>query len=393
MTTRFDFTAGIALADTEQAIPQLYERLTRKLRQEDCPPGEVLISERTAADRLNISRSAVHKVYTMLCADGFLRRDPGMRNYRICDFTRIDADRNIGIVLPASLREYLSSPVHSQKRMAIYSGVVDYAARSGIGTRIINLPEPGSPKSEIDRFFEDTIPNLLGVIHFGDRGPDFDPVLDRLWANESVPQVLIFSRNKYAHCGSVSFDNSIGLQYVAQHLIDCGHRDLAIFNISPRMPAPVHYTLAKLPLIMELFRKAWMNVRDEWCFSIERANERESIDWATERFLALPNRPSAIWCHNDYYALRLMHNLKEAGFRIPEDFAIVGTENSLAGQEAEPPLTTLQLPFYAMGYQATEMLLRIRRERGRFTQRVLSLTPTLVVRGSTPAAQAEQVYI
>jgi len=105
MTTRFDFTAEITLTGSEP-IPQLYEQLTRKLRQEERPSGEVLISERTAAERLNISRSAVHKVYTMLCADGLLRRDPGMRNYLVCDFTRIDADRCIGIVLPASLREY-----------------------------------------------------------------------------------------------------------------------------------------------------------------------------------------------------------------------------------------------------------------------------------------------
>lgn len=388
MAERFDFTAEITLTDTEQAIPQLYTQLAQTLRQGNRLPGEILLSERTASEKLGVSRSAIHKVYAMLCSDGLLRRDPGMRNYRISDFTEIDSGKNIGIVLPNSLREYWQDPRFRQLRQELYCGIADRSARAGIGTVILNLPEPGKRKSEVDRFFSRTMGNLLGVIHFGDRGPAPDPILERLWANEQIPQVLIFSYNKYVHCGSVSFDIGSGIQAIAQHLIETGRRNLAIlYSVEPK-PLMVHYPLVKFSEVREQFSNAWMNVRNEWCFQIEDRHAPQQIDAAVEQILASPKRPEAIWCRNDWNALELIRNLRSRGIRVPEEFAVVGTDDIAAAEESG--LTTLKLPFYNMGCQAVEMLMAIRRERGGFTRRTKLLAPALMIRESTEAYREDQ---
>ena len=55
--------------------------------------------------------------------------------------------------------------------------------------------------------------------------------------------------------------------------------------------------------------------------------------------------------------------IKQRGLSIPNDIAVVGFDNhELIAAELRPPLTTLELPHYAMGQWAVEYLLANRSE-------------------------------
>lgn len=80
----------------------------------------------------------------------------------------------------------------------------------------------------------------------------------------------------------------------------------------------------------------------------------------TQRLMALPHPPEAIFCYNDRTALGAYQALQELGLAIPADVAIVGfdDEPDLAAL-LRPPLTTLALPHYEMGRWAVDHLLTL----------------------------------
>lgn len=85
----------------------------------------------------------------------------------------------------------------------------------------------------------------------------------------------------------------------------------------------------------------------------------DSVQEAFSAFLSVGSIPEAIVCYNDDIALLLMQIAKESGYRIPEDIAITGCDNSRRGQNTIPPLTTVTFPVYELGVCATQQLLAL----------------------------------
>lgn len=86
--------------------------------------------------------------------------------------------------------------------------------------------------------------------------------------------------------------------------------------------------------------------------------EPELLRAAIYRLMALPEPPSVICCGNDRLAVVLYGVLREMGISIPDELSIAGYDNyqSLA-ETLYPTLTTVELPYRAMGVAAANALL------------------------------------
>ena len=74
--------------------------------------------------------------------------------------------------------------------------------------------------------------------------------------------------------------------------------------------------------------------------------------------MQLPERPTALFCFNDQMAMGAYDAVKQLGLIIPDDVAIVGFDNlEVIAAQLRPPLTTVELPHYAMGQWAVQYLL------------------------------------
>jgi LacI family transcriptional regulator len=74
--------------------------------------------------------------------------------------------------------------------------------------------------------------------------------------------------------------------------------------------------------------------------------------------LQMPERPTALFCFKDTMAMGVYDAVKKLGLKIPGDIAIVGFDNhELIAAELYPPLTSMELPHYAMGQWAVQYLL------------------------------------
>jgi DNA-binding LacI/PurR family transcriptional regulator len=73
---------------------------------------------------------------------------------------------------------------------------------------------------------------------------------------------------------------------------------------------------------------------------------------------------------------------KRGGLRVPGDLSIVGFDDIPLAEFLDPPLTTVRLPAYGLGWAAGERLIRLVRGEGLDQDGVL-LESQLVVREST----------
>ncbi|MGK6315406.1 LacI family DNA-binding transcriptional regulator [Neorhizobium sp. DT-125] len=92
----------------------------------------------------------------------------------------------------------------------------------------------------------------------------------------------------------------------------------------------------------------------------------------------------AVFCQDDDIALGALFESRRLGLRVPEDLGICGYDDLPYSAHTEPPLTTVRVPAFEMGYQAADLLVRARAGIDG-ADGVVDLPFELIRRGSTRA--------
>lgn len=178
-------------------------------------------------------------------------------------------------------------------------------------------------------------------------------------------------------------DFRLGMQRVANHLLQLGHRHIAMFGESePEIPG------SRAEMLGAALRNA---VGDS--ASLEIIKTDGSIHAAAAAVPVLLNatggRVTAVVCNNDASAQGLMSGLDSAGVRIPQDMSVVGINDMIASRYFRPPLTTLRIPSQDMAQQLTGRAVSIL--AGNSEAQVTLIAPDLVVRESTGVARRDSL--
>lgn len=98
--------------------------------------------------------------------------------------------------------------------------------------------------------------------------------------------------------------------------------------------------------------------------------------------LELANPPTAVLVIHDPLAIECLQAVKDAGLRVPDDVAIIGSDDLRESRSTAPPLTTIHPPFAEIGRQAMESLL-LQLSDASLPSTRLMLPAQLVIRQST----------
>ena len=103
---------------------------------------------------------------------------------------------------------------------------------------------------------------------------------------------------------------------------------------------------------------------------------------AMKALLQLSPRLTAVFVASDVVAMGAILAIKEAGLRIPQDIAVVGFDDIPLSEFFDPPLTTIRLPAFGLGWAGGERLIRLIQGEG-LNDVSLLLESTLIHRKSS----------
>jgi len=199
----------------------------------------------------------------------------------------------------------------------------------------------------------------------------------RRLASEPFPVAVVARDFDELDIDVVAADDVMGGYLAGSHLLELGHRDIAVLarNVRSNRDRVRGFRMA--------LERNGVASREPIDFvdagSIESGKARALGD------LSGRSPPTAIFACNEMLAIGAIEAVEERGMSVPEDISVVSYDGSLLATIARPALTTIAQPTMQIGERAVDWLdLRIRGERSAGAK--LLLPPRLVVRNSTGMA-------
>lgn len=201
-----------------------------------------------------------------------------------------------------------------------------------------------------------------------------------------VPIVILGRDLTKRKLDSLLVNNEAGGALALQHLVDLGHRQIAVI----RGPEELFDSEPRWKGVQHMAAKAGLHLDPRLVLQlpglVDPTSGFEGGQQLARQMLATKRPFTAVLAFDDLTALGVVRGLTEAGLRIPEDCSVVGFDDVLPAVVATPGITTIHQPLKEMGLLAAKSVLRAIEGREQGTENGVLLhkaKPELVVRGST----------
>jgi DNA-binding LacI/PurR family transcriptional regulator len=275
---------------------------------------------------------------------------------------------SIGVLLPQRLAQILENPYYARFLM----GAGQVCDQEGY-TLLLTPPLRDSvlkaiPYAAVDGFI------VCGLEI--DRGEVAE--LDR----RGIPFVLIDS-DRHEGAPHVEVDDRGGARDVARHLLELGHRRLAVLSIGPGPEAAVRGYRGplgrRLAGIGDALAEVGLTMDDVRLVEVP-ATRTEGYE-ATKSLMAGADRPTAILALSDVLAYAAVDALQELGLGVPDDVSVTGFDDLAESAWFRPRLTTVRQPIVTKGRMAADFLISAIRGEDQHPHQTLGTS--LIVRDST----------
>lgn len=128
---------------------------------------------------------------------------------------------------------------------------------------------------------------------------------------------------------------------------------------------------------------------EKFFYTIGYANE--NAETGMDKLLdnvSVDELPTAFLADNDLVAIGAMQSIKKHGFRIPEDFSIIGYDDRPICGLTDPKLTTIQLPRHKFGAAAVDLLIE-QIETSDFSPISIEINGKLIIRNTVSYPRKE----
>lgn len=193
--------------------------------------------------------------------------------------------------------------------------------------------------------------------------------------DKNIP-LLMFSIDHPSFSSHVVTTDDIRGGYLAgRYLLDKGHRKFAVIVEENRESGRLR---------LEGFRQSLMDEGIELgerfvVFSKSRVEEAKE---AANQILALNDRPTCVFAATDLIAAVFMNEARKANISIPEDISVIGFDNTIHAEIADPGLTTIAQPTDELARYAIHQLLDSIEKTNHIPGHRIMLAPELIERDS-----------
>lgn len=270
-------------------------------------------------------------------------------------------------------------------RNSFFSSILDAVEREatnrGYGVLVANLLLEHDPAKRLQDYM---LSNRADGLLLLDGSLDVGTLRSLSLPPYSVPLVVACEDIPNSGLHTVLTDNDQAARRATQHLIDLGHKRIG------HLLGPENNIVSRERLVgfTKALEDAGLPLRQNWLF---RGNfQMESGFSSAAHFMAMDERPTAIFAANDESAIGFLSGLRRYGIECPRDISMVGFDDLGVAPHYVPPLTTMHQPRDMLGRMAAETLIDLLEDDDfRPRQLRIVLNSDLIVRGSTGRPSAE----
>ena len=200
--------------------------------------------------------------------------------------------------------------------------------------------------------------------------------IPKFFLKHKIPFVTLDRKAIEDQIDSVRTDSVGGAFQLTKHLLELGHRNIAVITGSRDHSTAYERAAGAI----QAFKEAGLSEQPRIYWSTySRAAGYE----CTKQAIAMVPRPTAFFAASDGLLIGTILALREANLRVPEDMSVVGFDDVPYSPLEDPFFTVAIQPTYEMGQKAIKLLVaRLSNERSERYQEVV-LPMEIIVRKST----------
>jgi DNA-binding LacI/PurR family transcriptional regulator len=208
---------------------------------------------------------------------------------------------------------------------------------------------------------------------------EMDPDLIDELTQAKIPAVFYDVGTPKQNISNIRVNYSRGIQRVVEYLHDLGHTRMAFIGHHSKLGPITDRENAFKEAVARYFPA--MQSR-----TVADADGLEGGRQATRDLLSSGFDPTAIICVNDFMAVGVLRELRERGYRVPQDISVTGFDNIKLSEFCYPALTTVHIPRDRIGHLSFEALIS-ESPKARQAGREFLIDPEFVLRESTGPAR------
>jgi LacI family transcriptional regulator len=278
--------------------------------------------------------------------------------------------QTIGVIVPDIANRFYSSTI---------GGIEDIAYSRGYHTMIYQSHELLHREVSATRHIAQRRVDGL-VVAISSESENMDHFIEL--QEQGIPVVLFDRVLDTLQTHKVRVDDYKGAFEATEHLILQGCKRIA--HIAG--PKPVSITRNRLDGYKDALAKHSIEFQEEWVLHSEITQEGGTE--RTYQLMALRNRPDAIFGASDRITMGVHWALRQLGYKMPDDVAVIGFCDLGMSSLMDPPISSVTQPSFEMGQQATSLLLDLIESKNTPASYVTRVLPSnLVIQKSSLRAR------
>jgi LacI family transcriptional regulator len=265
----------------------------------------------------------------------------GYQPNKFASSLRLKRTRTLGVVIPRIDSHFMSTVISGMEKVAKLEGYQLLISQSEESVSLEAENIQALFNSRVDGFLVSLSSETENLNHF------------QHVFRKNIP-ILFFDRIFcHSNCICVVIDNFRSGYDATQHLIDQGCRKLA--TVTGNLNRNVYNDR------LQGFKQALSDNSvpyDEDLLIVSNLGY-SSGELIVRELMKREAMPDGIFAANDSSAVSIICELKKAGYRIPEDIAVVGFNDDPVSKVIEPNLTTVHYPGREMGEIAASTMIKI----------------------------------
>ncbi len=244
----------------------------------------------------------------------------------------------IGVIIPEVVHYFFST---------VISGIGDVAYNSNYQVMICESNETYEREvKNVHALLSSRVEGILVSVSKETRNFDHFREIQQ----HDVPIVFFDRICEEINSDRVIVDDEQGAFLATEHLIQVGCRRII------HLAASDHLLIGKdrKAGYLRAMKTYNLNPDPDWIIKCDTMEEAREV---VPGLLGGLSKPDAFFAVNDLTAAETMKIIKESGFRIPRDIAIVGFTNGQISNLTDPPLSAVEQHGYEIGKEAVHLLI------------------------------------